>query len=71
MSIEYIGSADTEHTRTCGTCRVEKPVSEFYKDGKDSAGKIRYRRDCKECYVETRLQEAALKVKKGGKVNGK
>lgn len=42
--------------RTCSNCQQEKPVDEFYKDGKDSQGNPKYRRDCKECYRVTRLK---------------
>lgn len=59
--INYIGNEDTETTRVCGTCNEQKPLSDFYRDGKDKDGKIRYRRDCKECYTETRLRDALLK----------
>lgn len=48
--------------RTCGTCLVDKEaVTEFYKDGKDSSGNDRYRRDCKECYRVTRLSSRRAK----------
>lgn len=58
---------DADNYRICGTCNQSKPVEEFYKDGKDSNGKVRYRRDCKDCYKKTRIDEA--KFKKGGKHN--
>ena len=57
----FIASNDTETHRVCGTCNELKPLSEFYKDGKDSSGSVRYRRDCKQCYKRTRLQEAKMK----------
>lgn len=57
----YIGDSDTETHRVCGTCRELKPVSEFYKDGKDNKGNVRYRRDCKDCYKKTRVIEARMK----------
>ena len=60
----FIASNDTETHRVCGTCNELKPLSEFYKDGKDSSSNVRYRRDCKQCYKKTRLQEAKMK---GGK----
>lgn len=53
--------ACNDGTRQCGTCGEVKPVSEFYKDGRDSKGNIRYRRDCKECYKMTRLRESRMK----------
>lgn len=67
-TIGYISDQDTETHRVCGTCEKLKPVSEFYRDGKDSNGKIRYRRDCKSCYKRTRIDEARMK---GRKTNGR
>ena len=61
----FIGQNDTEHTRVCGTCRVLKPNEDFYRDGKDRKGNIRYRRDCKACYKLTRTSERKMKQKKG------
>lgn len=58
---KYIGDHDTDTEHICGTCGKLKPVSEFYKDGKAKDGKIKYRRDCKDCYKKTRLMEARLK----------
>lgn len=56
-------------SRTCGTCGITKSVSSFYKDGTDSYGNPRYRRDCKDCYKSTRIAEQKMKAKslKGGK----
>lgn len=53
----YIGDKDTETHRICGTCGELKPLQDFYKDGKDRKGNIRYRRDCKECYKKVRIME--------------
>jgi len=61
----FIGSSDTDTHRVCGTCGLLKPNEEFYKDGKDSNGNIKYRRDCKVCYKKTRMQERKLKKRKG------
>lgn len=47
--------------RRCGTCKEVKPVSEFYKDGKDGHGNTRWRRDCKDCYKVTRMHDEKLK----------
>lgn len=48
--------------RTCGCCLTPKELEvEFYKDGKDSEGNNRYRRDCKECYRVTRLRARQAK----------
>lgn len=66
----FIAEQDTDTHRVCGTCRKLKPVIEFYKDGKDSKGKIRYRRDCKSCYKKTRVFESGAKKKKGDTYNG-
>ena len=61
----YIGARDTDTHRACGTCGELKPVSAFYKDGKDSHGNTRYRRDCRDCYKKQRILES--KWKKGKK----
>ena len=68
MSIQelFIAEQDTETHRVCGTCNQLKPVEEFYRDGKYSNGKVRYRRDCKDCYKMTRVLESNAKKKKGG-----
>lgn len=57
----FIGEQDTSTHRVCGTCGKLKPVEAFYKDGRDSSGKVRYRRDCRECYKNTRIKEQKLK----------
>lgn len=62
---DYIGNHDTDTHRVCGTCGELKPVSAFYKDGKDSHGNVRYRRDCRDCYKKQRLLESKMKRKKG------
>lgn len=61
----FISDMDTDTHRVCGTCGEKKPVECFYKDGKDHTGKIKYRRDCKECYKKTRLMEARRKKQDG------
>ena len=67
----FISDMDTDTHRVCGTCGEKKPVECFYRDGKYNNGKIRYRRDCKDCYKKTRVLEAVAKAKaKGGKYNG-
>ena len=62
---DYIGDHDTDTHRVCGSCGTLKPVDAFYKDGKDSHGKVRYRRDCRDCYKKQRILES--KRKKGTK----
>lgn len=57
----FVADHDTETHRVCGTCGVLKPLSDFYKDGKDKNGNIKYRRDCKECYKLTRIKNARRK----------
>ena len=60
--------------RLCSICNTQKPLSEFYKDGKDKDGNIKYRRDCKLCYRATRLKTKKViqtKIQKGGKTIGK
>lgn len=42
--------------RCCGTCGKIKPFADFYKDGKDKDGNVKYRRDCKDCYKSARIQ---------------
>lgn len=66
MSINdmFVSDKDTETHRVCGTCNKLKPVEDFYKDGKDNHGNIKYRRDCKECYKVTRIREAEMKRRK-------
>ena len=66
MSINdmFVSDKDTETHRVCGTCNELKPVEDFYKDGKDNHGNIKYRRDCKECYKVTRIREAEMKGRK-------
>lgn len=61
----YIGAHDTDTHRVCGTCGQLKPVEAFYKDGRDSHGNTRYRRDCRECYKKQRMLEAKMKRKRG------
>jgi len=69
MSIKemFVSDKDTETHRVCGTCGELRPVEDFYKDGKDNHGNIKYRRDCKECYKKTRYQEAKMKEGRGHK----
>jgi hypothetical protein len=66
MSIKdmFVSDKDTETHRVCGTCNELKPVEDFYKDGKDNHGNIKYRRDCKECYKVTRIRESEMKGRK-------
>lgn len=59
----FIADNDTDTERVCGTCGEKKPVECFYRDGKDHRGKIRYRRDCKDCYKKTRMTETGRKLK--------
>lgn len=58
-----ISTSEEVTTRECGTCGKVKDVSQFYKDGKDYEGKVRYRRDCKECYRVTRLSNRRVKAR--------
>lgn len=60
----FVANKDTDTHRVCGTCGELKPVECFYKDGKDPRGRIRYRRDCRECYKKARFNEA---IRKAGK----
>lgn len=60
----FVATQDTDTHRTCGTCGMLKPVEAFYKDGRDKTGKLRYRRDCKDCYKTTRMREADLKKRR-------
>ena len=63
FATDYVSNRDTDTHRVCGTCGELKPVSEFYRDGKDRNGNVRYRRDCKDCYKKTRIMEERLKKK--------
>ena len=58
---DYLSDKDTDTHHICGTCGELKPLKDFYKDGKAKDGSIKYRRDCKECYKQTRIYEARLK----------
>ena len=60
----FVALNDTETHRVCGCCNESRPIEAFYKDGKDSNGKGRYRRDCKDCYKKTRISEANMKGRK-------
>lgn len=60
----FIADRDTDTHRICGTCGEQKPVECFYRDGKDHNGKIRYRRDCKDCYKKTRMIETIRRNKR-------
>lgn len=64
---KYIGDHDTDTHHVCGACGQLKPVAEFYKDGKTRDGKVKYRRDCKECYKQTRVFEERMKKKNAKK----
>lgn len=61
--MDYISAQDTDTHRICGTCGESLPVDEFYKDGKDSDGNVKRRRDCKQCYKGARIQDAINKMK--------
>lgn len=63
LSSMFVATQDSDTHRVCGTCGELKPVEEFYKDGKDSNGNPRYRRDCKDCYKVARIREAERKAK--------
>ena len=58
---DFFSAHDTDTHRVCGTCGELKPVEAFYKDGKDSKGNTRYRRDCRDCYKKQRILESKLK----------
>lgn len=64
----FVAKDDTETHRVCGTCGKLKELEAFYKDGKNSEGKPRYRRDCRDCYKSARIMEAKMK---GMNNNGK
>jgi len=38
------------NTKKCNTCGIEKPLTQFYKNGIDQDGNVRLRADCKTCY---------------------
>lgn len=61
---EFISNRDTDTHRVCSACGELKPLDAFYRDGKDSHGNIRYRRDCRDCYKQQRLMEAKRKERK-------
>lgn len=35
--------------KRCSTCKKELPISNFYKNGHTSSGKVRYANECKDC----------------------
>ena len=61
LDTSFVSHQDSNTHRVCGTCGELKPVSEFYKDGKDNYGNVRYRRDCKDCYKRQRIIDARSK----------
>ena len=61
---EYLSARDTDTHRVCSCCGELKPVEDFYRDGKDRHGNVKYRRDCKECYKQLRITEAKRKERK-------
>ena len=63
-NVHYIMSRDTLTHRVCSTCGELKEVKDFYKDGTTPAGAVKYRRDCKDCYKQTRIREAKVRKKK-------
>ena len=64
QSVAILDARGDEMVRMCGTCGETKPLSEFYKDGKDKEGNVKYRRDCKDCYRITRLRARRMKRRK-------
>jgi hypothetical protein len=64
FQVDFIGSRDTSTHRVCSVCGELKSVDDFYKDGKDSHGNVRYRRDCKDCYKTQRYLELKRKESK-------
>lgn len=61
LADHFIASRDTATHRVCGSCGELLPIDNFFKDGEDSKGNTRYRRDCKQCYKKARIQEAKRK----------
>lgn len=61
---EYLCARDTDTHRVCSACGELKPVEEFYRDGKDRHGNVKYRRDCKDCYKTQRYLEMKRKERK-------
>jgi hypothetical protein len=47
-------------TKTCGTCRREMPLSNFYRDAREADGR---RKQCKRCYDARRKGTLALAVR--------
>lgn len=67
---ESNGEAFVTGMRKCGMCGETKSVDNFYRDGKDGRGNIRWRRDCKDCYKVTRMHEAKQKTAKEKRQKG-
>jgi len=40
-----------EGQKTCTKCYKTKPLSEFFRNGTTSSGKVRYRSCCKDCFM--------------------
>ena len=57
----FLSDSDTATHRICGMCGEKKPLSHFYKHGKARIGRMKYRRECKECYKKTRMLELTRK----------
>lgn len=64
---EEPASYDVTTHRLCGCCGEIKPLDQFYKDGLNPDGTVKYRRDCKDCYKCTRARANAMKAKGGHK----
>ena len=63
MDRDYLAHRDTDTHRICSSCKDLKPLNEFYKDGTTPNGDIKYRRDCKVCYKQTRIQTGKMKAR--------
>ncbi len=66
--IEFLPGVE-DGFRICGTCGKTLELEKFYKDGRNSKGEVRYRRDCIQCYQEMRIKE--YNRKKGAKKYGR
>lgn len=49
IHLAYIFGGDFMETKICSKCGIEKPVSEFHKNGFNSKGEQKYRGYCKVC----------------------
>lgn len=48
--------------KTCNKCKTEKPLSEFYSNGRKKSGGIKYKPSCKSCEAGSKRLEIIEKI---------